>query len=144
LAPKRRSAIPIDDDIIIAAPVGHDWAKTMVFQWNEDGTEFTELDTGGNGKTDNYGVRGTSKTGGHHIIGVAETMARKLPPAFVVTQASAHGSPTSGNEFQVVNWIRAASILTYLSAERLQITYANAGLDGVAKEIANLGAMGLI
>jgi hypothetical protein len=61
-----------------------------------------------------------------------------------VTQASAHGSPTSGNEFQVVNWIRAASILTYLSAERLQITYANAGLDGVAKEIANLRAMGLI
>jgi hypothetical protein len=230
------SAIPIDDDIIIAAPVWHDWAKTMVFQWNEDGTEFTELDIGGNGKTDNYGVLGTSKTGGHHIIGVAETMARKLPPAFVVTQASAHGSPTSGNEFQVVNWIRAASIiaridpvaggyltkdargrlrlpvlrkqgtidlqaglpnqtnllveyvlhnlsdrdaaftnpavsqaqqlapkfgydpsqtavyntkyrnpvLTYLSAERLQIIYANSGLDGVAKEIANLRAMGLI
>jgi hypothetical protein len=51
LAPKRRSAIPIDDDIIIAAPVWHDWAKTMVFQWNEDGTEFTALDIGGNGKT---------------------------------------------------------------------------------------------
>ena len=106
-----KAAIPIDQDIIIAAPVWHDWAKQMVFQWNEDGTEFTELNFGGNGKTDNYGAPGDSKTGGHHIIGVAEAMARKLSPAFVVTQASAHSAPTAGNEFKVVNWIRAAAII---------------------------------
>jgi hypothetical protein len=47
-----KAAIPIDQDIIIAAPIWHDWAKQMVFQWNEDGTEFTELNFGGNGKTD--------------------------------------------------------------------------------------------
>jgi hypothetical protein len=35
-------------------------------------------------------------------------------------------------------------VLANLSAERLQIIYANAGLDGVAKQIANLKAMGLI
>jgi hypothetical protein len=91
--------------------VWHDWAKQMVFQWNEDGTEFTELNFGGNGKTDNYGAHGDSKTGGHHIIGVAEAMARKLSPAFVVTQASAHAAPTAGNEFKVVNWIRAAAMI---------------------------------
>jgi hypothetical protein len=235
-----KPAILIDEDIIIAAPVWHDWAKTMVFQWNEDGTEFSELNFGGNGKTDAYGAPGNSKTGGHHIIGVAETMARKLPPASVVTQASAHVAPTAGNEFQVVNWIRAASlmarvdpaaagylikdgsgrlrlpalrrhgtldlqgllpsqtnllveyvlhnlsdadftytgpalaqaqlllaalapkygydlkdaatyntkyrnpVLTHLSAERLQIIYANAGLDAVANEIAKLKAAGII
>jgi len=83
----------------------------MVFQWNEDGTEFIELNFGGNGKTDNFGRPGDSKTAGHHIIGIAETMARKLSPAFVVTQTSAHAAPTAGNEFKVVNWIRAAAII---------------------------------
>jgi hypothetical protein len=239
LAPDK-TAISIDQDIIIAAPVWHDWAKQMVFQWNEDGTEFTELNFGGNGKTDNYGASGDSKTGGHHIIGVAEAMARKLSPAFVVTQASAHAAPTAGNEFKVMNWIRAAAmiaridpvaagylikdarghlrlpvlrqqstldlqglmpnqpnllveyelhnlsdadftftapavaqaqvllaalasnfgydpnqraayntkyrnpVLSYLSAERLQIIYANAGLDAVASEVAKLKVMGII
>jgi hypothetical protein len=235
-----KAAIPIDQDIIIAAPVWHDWAKQMVFQWNEDGTEFTELNFGGNGKTDNYGAAGDSKTGGHHIIGIAEAMARKLSPAFVVTQASAHAAPTAGNEFKVVNWMRAAAmiarvdpltagylikdarghlrlpvlrqqgtldlqglmpnqpnllveyalhnlsdadfnfsapavgqvqlllavlaprfgydpnqsaayntkyrnpVLSYLSAERLQIIYVNAGLDAVAAEIGRLKMMGII
>lgn len=235
-----KAAIAISQDIIIAAPLWHDWAKQMVFQWNEDGTEFAELNFGGNGKTDNYGSPGDSRTSGHHIIGIAETMARKLPPAFVVTQASAHAAPTGGNEFKVVNWIRAAGIiarvdplaagylikdaqghlrlpvlrqqgtfdlqglkpnqpnllveyelhnlsdadfsfsapavaqaelllaalapkfgydpnqraayntkfrnpvLSYLSAERLQIIYANAGLNVVAAEIARLKAMGII
>ena len=99
------------EGIIIAAPIWHDWAKQMVFQWNEDGTEFIELNFGGNGKTDNFGRPGDSKTAGHHIIGIAETMARKLSPAFVVTQTSAHAAPTAGNEFKVVNWIRAAALL---------------------------------
>src|SRR5262245_7630789 len=35
--------ISISTDIIIAAPIRHDWAKTIVFQWNSDGTEFKEL-----------------------------------------------------------------------------------------------------
>jgi len=35
-------------------------------------------------------------------------------------------------------------VLSYLSAERLQITYANAGLDAVAAELARLKAMGII
>jgi hypothetical protein len=46
-------------------------------------------------------------------------MARGLSPKFVITQASAHSNPTSGNEDKVVNWLRAAAII--------------AGIDPVAK-----------
>ena len=111
--------VDIDQSIIIAAPLLHDWAKPIVFQWNADGTEFAEFGFGGNGTTDNFGAAGDSRTGGHHIIGVAESMARGLSPKFVITQASAHSSPTSGNEYKVVNWLRAGAII--------------AGIDPVAK-----------
>jgi hypothetical protein len=104
----------INQDIILAAPIWHDWAKMMVFQWNADGTEFTELNFGGNGTTDNAGAAGDSRTGGHHILSVAESMARGLSPAFVITQASAHSNPSLGNEFKVVNWLRAAAIVARL------------------------------
>jgi hypothetical protein len=105
------SDIAIDQDIILAAPIWHDWAKTIVFQWTATGGEFPELNFGGNGKTDKYGKAGNSKTGGHHILGVAEAMARGLPPAFVVAQASAHMAPAEGQEFMVVNWLRSAAII---------------------------------
>jgi hypothetical protein len=123
-----RVDIDIDEDIIIAAPLVHDWAKPIVFQWNVDGTEFAELNFGGNGVTDNNGAAGDSRTGAHHIIGVAESMARGLSPKFVITQASAHSNPTSGNEYKVVNWIRAAAIM--------------AGIDPVAKGYLRLDGAG--
>ena len=97
----RYGAVSIDHDILIAAPIWHDWAKTLVFQWNQDGTEFQELEFGGD----------RSKTGGHHLLGLAETMKRGFSPAAVITQACAHSSPSQGNEFKVVNWLRAAAIL---------------------------------
>jgi hypothetical protein len=99
-----RSAFFIDQDIVIAAPIWHDWAKTVVFQWTAEGQEFAELNFGG---TPGNG----SATGGHHIISIAESIKRGLPAAFVIAQASAHAAPTLGNEFKVVNWVRAASIL---------------------------------
>ena len=99
-----KSPFFIDQDVIIAAPIWHDWAKTVVFQWFADGTEFKELNIGG-------APANGSGTGGHHIIGIAESMKRALPPVFVIAQASAHSSPTLGNEFKVVAWIRAAGIL---------------------------------
>jgi hypothetical protein len=101
----------IDEDILIGAPLWHDWAKPIVFQWNADGTEFAELSFGGNGVTDNAGQAGNSKTGAHHILGVAEAMKRNLPAEFIITQASAHSNPTSGNEYKVVNWLIAAAII---------------------------------
>jgi hypothetical protein len=123
VAPEDRDAddkvdVAIDEDIVVAAPLLHDWAKTLVFQWNADGTELTELNFGGNGATDNYGAAGDSRTGAHHIIGIAESMARGLPPKLVITQASVHASPI-GAEYRVVNWLRAAAII--------------AGVDPVAK-----------
>ena len=36
---------------------------------------------------------------------------RGMPPALVITQASAHAAPTGGNEYKVVNWLRAAAII---------------------------------
>jgi hypothetical protein len=101
----------VSRDLLLAAPLWHDWAKTIVFQWNEDGSEFKELSFGGNGSTDSFGSAGDSRTGGHHIIGVAEAMKRGLAPDFVITQASAHSAPTNGNEYKVVNWIRAGAII---------------------------------
>jgi len=115
VAPEERDAdekaeVAIDGDIVVAAPLLHDWAKTLVFQWNADGTELTEFSFGGNGATDNYGAPGDSRTGSHHIIGLAESMARGLAPKLVITQACSHSSPI-GNEYKVVNWLRAAAIL---------------------------------
>ncbi len=105
------SDLTINQDWIIAAPLWHDWAKPIVFQWNADGSEFAEFNFGGNGATDAYGASGDSRTGGHHIIGIAESMARDLPAAFVIVQASAHSAPTLGHEYLVVNWLRTAAIL---------------------------------
>ena len=122
------SDIDLNQDIIVGAPLLHDWAKPIVFQWNADGTEFAEFNFGGNGTTDNNGAAGDSRTGAHHIIGIAESMARGLPPKFVITQASAHSNPTSGNEYKVVNWLRAAAII--------------AGIDPMAKGYLRKDAAG--
>lgn len=103
--------LAIDQDIVIGAPIWHDWAKTMVFQWNADGSEYAEMNFGGAGKNDAWGSPGSTKTGGHHLMGVAESIARGMPVPFVIAQASAHGAPNAGNEFNAVNWIRTASIL---------------------------------
>jgi len=111
LALPSEADVRIDQGVILAAPAWHDWAKTMVFQWNADGTEFTELNFGGSGTNDNFGTPGDSRTGGHHIISIAEAMARGLSPLMVITQASAHSAPTLGNEYKVVNWLRAGAIL---------------------------------
>lgn len=107
-----RNALRLSHDLIVGAPMWHDWAKSIVFQWNADGTEFPELNIGGSGAgLDNYGAAGDARTGGHHILSIAEGMKRGFTPAFVITQASAHSAPTSGNEYKVVNWIRAAAIV---------------------------------
>jgi len=106
--------IYISDDIVIGAPIWHDWAKPIVFQWNADGSEFQELNFGGNGTTDNYGASGNSQTGGHHILSLAESMKRGLAPDFVIAQASAHSAPTLGNEYKVVNWLNAAAIMAQI------------------------------
>lgn len=111
LAPVGGADVHISQDIILAAPAWHDWAKPMVFQWYADGSEFIELNFGGSGTNDDNGTPGDSRTGGHHIMSIAEAMARGLSPDMVITQASAHSAPTLGNEYKVVNWLRAAAIM---------------------------------
>jgi hypothetical protein len=142
----------IDEDAIIAAPIWHDWAKSMVFQWNADGSEFVELSFGGAGVSDNNGAAGDSRTGGHHILSIAEAMKRGLSPLQVITQASAHSAPTLGNEFKVVNWLRAAAIIAqidpiatgYLSTDSLghprlpPLTRLKTGVDLNANGQTNL------
>ncbi len=34
----------------------------MVFQWNADGSEYAEMNFGGNGKTDAWGAPGTGQS----------------------------------------------------------------------------------
>ena len=128
----KKTAAPfnIDNDIVLVAPMWHDWAKTIVFQWNSDGSEFSELNFGGNGITDDYGKPGDSRTGAHHILGLAEAMKRGLPADFVVTVASAHSVPTLSNEYKLVNWLRAAAII--------------ARIDPAAKGYLQLDAKGLL
>src|SRR5437667_12300663 len=37
------STFVLSQEVTIAAPIWHDWAKSMVFQWNSDGSELQEL-----------------------------------------------------------------------------------------------------
>src|SRR5437899_12862538 len=100
-----KADIFIDEDLIVGAPLWHDWAKPMVFQWNSDGSEFLELNFGGNGQTDNFGATGNSKTGAHHMLSAAEAMKRGLPADLVIAQVSAHSHTIPDNEYKVVNWL---------------------------------------
>src|SRR5215471_1612109 len=49
--------------------------------------EFGVLNFGGNGTNDAWGNAGDSRTGGHHIMSIAESMKRGLSPELVITQA---------------------------------------------------------
>jgi hypothetical protein len=108
------STFVLSQDVTIAAPLWHDWAKPMVFQWNSDGSEFKELNIGGNGQTDNYGAPGNSKTGAHHMLSAAEAMKRGLPADLVIAQVSAHSHTIPDNEYKVVNWLHTAAIIAQI------------------------------
>ncbi len=134
----------INQDVILAAPIWHDWAKMLVFQWNADGTEFTELNFGGAGSTDNYGAAGDSRTGGHHIIGIAESMKRGLAPDMVITQASAHSNPSLGNEYKVVNWLRAAAIIAQIDPVAAGYLFKDASGNLRLPPLRSLGSTDLL
>ena len=74
--PGQPGDLTISEDIVVGAPMWHDWAKPMVFQFTAAGTIFTELNFGGSGTNDNNGTAGDSRTGGHHILSIAETIKR--------------------------------------------------------------------
>ena len=82
----------------------------MVMQWTADGSEFVELNFGGAGATDNHGAAGDSRTGGRHILGIAEHGSRTS-----ATTRDYAGKRTcsanSWNDYEVVNWLRADAII---------------------------------
>ena len=136
--------LPIDEDVILAAPIWHDWAKTIVFQWNADGTEFAEFNFGGNGVSDAWGAPGDSRTGGHHILSIAESMTRGFSPLMVIAQASAHSAPTSGNEYKVVNWLRAAAIVARIDPVAAGYLTTDAGGRLRLPPLGKLGQVDLV
>lgn len=88
----------IDRDVVICAIVLHDVMKTLVFQWNEDGSQFLEQRIAG--------------TGAHHVLAVAEMYTRGFPAEAIVAMASAH-NPTAPAEQRkiVVGYLRAGAII---------------------------------
>jgi hypothetical protein len=90
-----RSAI--SRDTAIGAALYHDCMKSIVFQWNDDGTPFAEATICG--------------TGAHHVLSGAEALARGRSARFVITLLSAHAAPSLGDEVKVVMWCRAAAML---------------------------------
>jgi len=89
-------------DAAVAGQLLHDLAKPWVFQWKKDGSSLNEISIAG--------------TGAHHVFSIAESIYRNLPKEVIVAQACAHTHPgDKENESQVVNWIKAASILAGVS-----------------------------
>jgi len=90
--------IELDRDVVLASQLLHDLHKPWVFQWETSGASRTEQTLAG--------------TGEHHVLGVAESIARGLPARVVVAQACAHNHPgAEKDEAEVVGWLTAAAIL---------------------------------
>lgn len=87
----------VNRDIVIGAALYHDIMKTVVFQFNDDGSLFPELSIG--------------DTGGHHCLSGAEAIVRGHDAKFVTVLLSAHAAPSLGDEQKVVTWCRAAAMI---------------------------------
>lgn len=88
----------LNRDVVIAAQMLHDLHKPWVFQWRDNGASLPEAAIAG--------------TGGHHILGIAESVYRDLPAPVIIAQACAHSHPgTAKDEADVVNWLKAACII---------------------------------
>ena len=87
----------VNRDVVIAAALYHDIMKTVVFQFNEDGSLLEELSIG--------------ETGGHHCLSGAEAIVRGHDARFVTVLLSAHAAPSLGDEQKVVTWCRAAAMI---------------------------------
>jgi hypothetical protein len=108
----------IDRDIAIGAALYHDVMKTIVFQWNDDGTLFPEGSIG--------------DTGAHHVLSGAEAISRGRSPRFVIALLSAHAAPSLGDEAKVVTWCRAAALVAGVDP----VTYGLLRHDGGGLRLA--------
>jgi uncharacterized membrane protein len=87
----------VDRDLVVGAALYHDIMKSVIYQWNADGTI-----------TDEPTIAGTQA---HHALSGAEAITRGRSARFVVTLLSAHAAPSLGDETKVVAWCRAAAIV---------------------------------
>lgn len=95
---EKRRSFQLNRDEIIAGVALHDIMKTLVFQWNEDGSQFLE--------------QRVADTGTHHILGLAEQFARNFPPGVIIATACAHNPPRLGElRKKVIGYLRAAAII---------------------------------
>lgn len=87
----------VNRDLVIAAAFYHDIMKTVVFQFNDDGSLLPELEIGA--------------TGGHHCLSGAQAIVDGHDARFVTVLLSAHAAPSLGDEAKVVTWCRAAAMI---------------------------------
>jgi hypothetical protein len=86
-----------DRGALDAAVLWHDWAKRLLLHWSDKGVVSYESTIGG--------------TSSHHVIGLAEAMARGLPAREILIQVCAHQAPANDRDNKVIGWIRAAAII---------------------------------
>lgn len=103
----------VDRDTVIAAQFYHDIMKTVVFQFNDDGTLLDELMIAG--------------TGGHHCLSGAEAIVRGRDARFVTVLLSAHAAPSLGDEAKVVDWCRAAALIAGVDPVEFGLVKKTAG-----------------
>lgn len=103
----------IDRDLCVASAVYHDMMKSVVFQYNDDGTFTPELEIGA--------------TGGHHVLSGAEAIVRGHDARFVTVLLSAHAAPSLGDEVKVVTWCRAAAMLAGVDPVEFGLVKKTAG-----------------
>lgn len=97
----------IDTAALTAAVLWHDWAKRLVLHWSEQGIVSYESPIG--------------ETSSHHVIGLAEAMARGLPAKEIAIQACAHQAPENDRDAKVVGWLRAAAIIAHIDPVALGV-----------------------
>lgn len=90
--------IKLHRDVVIAAQILHDLAKTWVLQWQNTHNPQPEYPLAG--------------SGAHHVLGLAESLYRGLPAEVVVAQACAHGNVgLPPEEEKIVRYLKAAAII---------------------------------
>lgn len=90
--------LSLDYDAAVGGEILHDLHKPWVFTWQHDHSCRQEQPLAG--------------TGEHHVLSIAESIARKLPAEMIVAQACAHENPsTPAGERLVVGWLKAAGII---------------------------------
>lgn len=103
----------LDAATLDAAVLWHDWAKRLVLHWGDEGVVSYETQIAG--------------TLSHHVIGLAEAMARGLPAREILIQVCAHAAPANDSDAKVTGWLRAAAIIAHADPVALGVLKPAAG-----------------